>query len=400
MSIAVYGDVIVDEYIYGTSTRLSPEAPVPVVDFIRNEFRMGGAANVFENIKSLVSEKVTMNTSSPNPPIKKRVFADDHYVTRIDITPESIKWENTPSDADVIVISDYNKGAVADLLCDIEDKLPFKEGAKIIVDPKRHLEDFAGAWCIKPNKKEFEDYIGAKVTVHTIRHYMERAYPELGIEHLIVTMGGDGVAYYSTEKGFRHWPANLVEVSDVTGAGDTFTAVLAYAVDDGYDIIDAIFLANKAAGIAVQHHGTYVITKEDLGIKKEVVVFTNGCFDILHPGHVHTLREAKKLGSRLIVGINTDESVRRLKGPARPINSFQHRVAMLYALKIADIIVAIDDDTPYSVIKSIEPDIIVKGGDYTPEQVVGADLVEKVVIIPTLESYSTTNIIERIKDAS
>ena len=150
----------------------------------------------------------------------------------------------------------------------------------------------------------------------------------------------------------------------------------------------------------MQHHGTYVITKEDLGIKKEVVVFTNGCFDILHPGHVHTLREAKKLGSRLIVGINTDESVRRLKGDTRPINSFQHRVAMLYALKIADIIVAIDDDTPYSVIKSIEPDIIVKGGDYTPEQVVGADLVEKVVIIPTLESYSTTNIIERIKDAS
>lgn len=398
MSIAVYGDVIIDEYIYGTATRLSPEAPVPVVDYISSEVKMGGAGNVYKNILSL-TPRVTMNTHAEDLPVKKRIFADGHYVTRVDVTPKKIEWVHTITDADVIVFSDYNKGSYNALYkCD-DDIIQRFLDAKTIVDPKIHLSKYSECWCLKPNKKEFEAYVKCSVNLNNLKSLMVSAYNELNIHHLIVTLGSDGVAHYSAETGYTHFPADKVDVSDVTGAGDTFTAVLAYAIDEGKTMLQAIAIANKAAGIAVKHHGTYVITPEDLGSIKETVVFTNGCFDILHPGHIHILREAKKLGTHLIVAINSDESVKRLKGPTRPVNSISHRVDMIKSLEIADEVIVFNEDTPEELIKNIAPDIIVKGGDYNPQDVVGFD-VAKVVIIPTLGSYSTTNIIKGMNNGT
>lgn len=393
MSIAVYGDIIVDEYIYGTSSRLSPEAPVPVVDFVKSEIKLGGAANVFNNIKSL-TRSVSMLTSTDTPPIKKRVFSDGHYITRIDHTPQNIVWKHVDQYADVIVFSDYNKGAWEQF-----KELEISSDSKLIIDPKRPLIDYGQSFCIKPNRKEFEDFVGQSVTLNNIESLMVRVMNIIDTEHLIVTLGQDGVAYYNLQTGFMHIPTCAVEVSDVTGAGDTFTATLAYAIHCNYTMLDAIQLANVAAGIAVKHHGTYVIKPEDLFLKRETVVFTNGCFDILHPGHIKLLKDARKLGTKLVVGLNSDHSVARLKGPDRPVNSVNQRAEMLGSLGFIDEIYVFDEDTPYELIKTIKPDIIVKGGDYTTETVVGNDLA-KVVIIPTKGTYSTTNMIKRIRNAT
>lgn len=398
MSIAVYGDVIIDEYIYGTATRLSPEAPVPVVDYVKTDVKLGGAGNVYNNIKAL-TKNVTLNTDAEELPVKKRIFADGHYVTRVDVTPKKIKWKHKKSKASVFVFSDYNKGSY-DALYKCEHDLTKRFLiAKTIVDPKVHLSKYADCWCLKPNKKEFEAYVECSVNLDNLESLMISAYNALDVHHLIVTLGSDGVSHYSNETGYTHFPAEKVDVSDVTGAGDTFTAVLAYAIDQGKTMLEAIALANKASGIAVKHHGTYVITLEDLGLVKETTVFTNGCFDILHPGHIHMLREAKKLGTKLIVAVNSDASVKRLKGPSRPVNSINHRVEMIKALGIADEVVVFDEDTPAELIAELLPDIIVKGGDYYPEDVVGFD-VAKVVIIPTLGEYSTTNIIKGMNNGT
>ncbi len=395
MSIAVYGDIIIDEYIYGTSTRLSPEAPVPVVDFQSSEFKCGGANNVFKNIQSLTSD-VSLCTTANEYPVKKRVYADGHYITRIDVTPKDIQWKHEKNNASVVVFSDYNKGAFN------EFKYPFTlvhTTAKIIVDPKRSLDVYSYAYCIKPNLKEFESFVGTTVTLKNIKQQMEQAYKRLHTDYLVVTMGSDGVAVFAPSIGFVHIPSEAVEVSDVTGAGDTFTAVLAYGVHKGMEFVDAVRLANKASGVAVKHHGTYVITPADIGIHKEVVVFTNGCFDVLHPGHIKLLREAKHMGNKLIVGINDDASITRLKGPMRPINILKDRISMLSALNLIDEFHIFSEDTPIEVIKRIKPDIIVKGEDYKDKNVVGSELA-KVVLVPTLGTYSSSAIIERIQNAT
>jgi len=389
--IAIYGDIILDEYIYGESSRLSPEAPVPVVEFKSSTLKMGGAGNVFSNIQSL-TPYVEMCTATMNDlPRKQRIFSGNHYVTRIDYEHKP-SWRHAYNNPEVVIVSDYNKGAI-----DTFD-FSFCKGKKVIVDPKRNLDFYKNVWCIKPNRKEFEAFVG-KFTLPNLPKLMAIASKALNVEHLIVTLGDEGVAYYYDGE-YDHIPSEKVEVSDVTGAGDTFTAVLAYAVFIGMDMLEAIKLANKAAGIAVKHHGTYVITREDLGIdyNDKKIVFTNGCFDILHPGHVKYLQETKKYGDYLVIGLNSDSSVKRLKGDSRPINDENTRKFMLESLGIADEVIIFDEDTPYDLIKQIEPDVITKGGDYKKEDVIGYGLAD-IVIIPYTEGVSTTRIVERIKNA-
>ena len=379
MKVLVIGDVIVDKYIIGTSTRLSPEAPVPVVKLQEEYSRLGGAALVHENLISLGVDATLLDLSAPRC-VKTRVMCDGHYVTRID---DDILTDGNAalncilskdfSQYDYVILSDYAKGV---LDCSLEIiKHINKFNCKIIVDPKRHADFYQGAWLVKPNKKE---------------------YTELGFENwlgnIIVTdASAPTIADIEGEK--LSCTPTPVEVNDVTGAGDCFLAAFVYGLTIGKDYKTSINLAIKGATESVKHQGTYILQPKDI---IERVIFTNGVFDILHKGHFELLRYAKNLGKQLVVGINSDASVKRLKGKDRPINPEHVRKAQLEMLPWVDKVVVFDEDTPYELIKQLSPDCIVKGGDYVVETVVGHDLAP-VQIFPTVEGYSTTGIIEASK---
>ena len=384
--IVVIGDIIIDEYVYGTSTRLSPEAPVPVVKHEKTERRLGGAGNVYNNIKSLTDDVELIgyrNDTNDWPkellcthmPIKQRIYADKHYVTRIDreqTIDNSTLFDYVKEHVHncTVVISDYNKGTIQDPQRLI--KILKQNSCYIIVDPKQHLDLYTGANVIKPNKQEYEEYNNGVDT------------------DMVVTLGADGYMINGT-----HYPTQQQEVYDVTGAGDTFLAVMSYFLDFGESLEFACEMANKGAGVSVQHNGVYVVHWKDLD-PRPTVVFTNGCFDIVHRGHIDMLKASKKMGDWLVVGLNTDSSIKRIKGNDRPINNQNDRKIMLESLDFVDEVILFDEDTPEQLIKNIKPDIITKGGDYTIETVVGHELA-KVVIIPTVENYSTTNTITKLK---
>jgi len=312
--------------------------------------------------------------------VKTRVLCDGHYVTRIDQdyktdggkTLDIIK-EKDFSAYDIVILSDYNKG-VLEYSQQIIEHIN-KYNCKIIVDPKRHFSFYQGAWLVKPNKKEFEDLGFTNWT-----------------GNIIITAASDPtIAQIDSE--YYTIKTDPVEVNDVTGAGDCFLATFVYGMSQNKSYEESIRLAVKGATESVKHTGTYVVKPEDLQYRK---IFTNGVFDILYKGHLTLLQEARSLGEKLVVGINSDASTKRLKGDSRPINTEQTRKEQLEILSWVDEVVVFDEDTPYELIKKLNPDMIVKGGDYTVEQVVGHDIVP-VKIIPTVKGYSTTSIIEKSK---
>ena len=379
MKVLVIGDVIIDKYIYGTSTRISPEAPVPVITYIEEKETRGGAGLVYENLKSLGVD-VDMFETQGQVSVKTRVICDGHYVTRIDDDASASGMavlkqvqETDFSQYDYVVLSDYNKGVLdeaKDIIAHIN-----KYGCKVIVDPKENAWFYENAWLVKPNYNEFhdlgfDDWQGNIITTNAG-------------EEVIATI--DGVKY--------EIPVDNLEVSDVTGAGDCFLAAFVYGLTKGYEYKKCLKLAVIGSTESVKHSGTYTLTINDI---EERVVFTNGVFDILHTGHFELLATAKSLGNKLIVAVNSDASVQRLKGENRPINDLGKRVKQLEMLPWVDEVHVFEQDTPYELIKHIQPDLIVKGGDYIVETVVGHDLAE-VYIVPTVDGYSTTQIIEKSK---
>ena len=379
MKVLVIGDVILDRYIYGTSTRLSPEAPVPVVTHKRTEETVGGAGLVHSNLLSLGVDSMLFNAEDEPVSIKTRVICDGHYITRIDndIHSDGVEVldrvrEIDFSAYDYVIMSDYNKGYLDESVELIKHFNKF--GCKVIVDPKTHANHYEGAWLVKPNEKEFQEYF-------------------INWQgNIVITQAGNPVIA-KIDKEVYDIPVERVEVSDVTGAGDCFLAAFVYGLTRGYDHKHCLELAVKGSREAVKHVGTYTLTISDI---EDRIVFTNGVFDILHKGHFELLAEAKTLGTKLIVGINSDASVKRLKGETRPINNVIKRKAQLEILPWVDQVVVFDEDTPYELIKELKPHVIVKGGDYTVEQVVGYDLAD-VHIVNTVEGYSTTQIIEASK---
>jgi D-beta-D-heptose 7-phosphate kinase/D-beta-D-heptose 1-phosphate adenosyltransferase len=376
ITVAVIGDILIDRYIYGTAERLSLEAPVPIVRHQTTFDRSGGAGNLYENLKSLGVDVDLLDFSSPKC-IKTRVFCDGHYVTRIDddCLTDGVEASISIEDIDFskynyVVLSDYNKGVLDKSEKIIEHINRF--GCKVIVDPKRPASSYEGAWLIKSNMIENTKYRFSSWPTNWIVTDSKNA----------VSARIEGVSYKVQPK--------QVEVSDVTGAGDCFLAAFVYALTKGYNYEKCIRIATAASTESVKHTGTYVLKLSDV---EEKVVFTNGCFDILHTGHLELLKFAKTLGSTLVVGINSDASVKQLKGNDRPINSEKTRARQLNTLPWVDEVIIFDNESPYSLIKSLQPDVIVKGGDYTVKQVVGNDLAT-VVIFPTIEGYSTTRIIE------
>lgn len=378
MKVLVIGDIIFDKYIHGTSTRLSPEAPVPVVSQQRTTESLGGAGLVYENLKSLGVDVELFDYDQPKS-IKTRVLCDGHYVTRIDKDEyadgyeilEELQETINFSKFDLVILSDYNKGVLdfAEQIIQLANSV----GCRVIVDPKRQASAYAGAWLVKPNSKEFEELLFTK-----------------WLGNIITTNASDPVIAQIDGEYFTI-PVDPVEVSDVTGAGDCFLAAFVYGLHRGYDYKTCLELAVKGSTASVKHAGTYILKVEDI---EERIVFTNGVFDILHHGHLKLLSEAYTLGTRLVVGINSDASVKRLKGNNRPINDQQKRKIQLETLPWVTEVVIFEDDTPYNLIKQVKPHVIVKGGDYTVDSVVGHDLAP-VYIVPTVEGYSTTSIIEK-----
>ena len=377
MKVLVLGDIIIDKYIYGSSNRLSPEAPVPVVTYLNEKETKGGAGLVYENLKSLDVNVDMFETGQPHS-IKTRIICDGHYVTRIDDDKDADSnavlanvLRSDFSQWDYVILSDYDKGVLDNakqIIAHINS-----HGPKVIVDPKRYAHDYEGAWLVKPNnseytKFEFNEWQGNIITTDAGRS---------------VNATIDNIEYTI--------PVEPVEVSDVTGAGDCFLAAFVYALTNGYDHKKAVELAVKGSTESVKHVGTYILTEKDL---QKRVIFTNGCFDVLHKGHLTLLKEARSLGDKLIVGLNSDASVKRLKGNNRPINDQQTRLEQLGLIPYVDQVIVFDQDTPYKLIKQLTPDMIVKGGDYTVEEIVGHDLAP-VHIVPTVQGHSTTKILNK-----
>lgn len=373
--VLVIGDIIIDKYIYGTSTRLSPEAPVPVVTQERIVETIGGAGLVYENLRSLGVNVELFNYQGQNS-VKTRIICDGHYVTRVDddfiadgeAVLQRIKQSHF-SNYDYVILSDYNKGVLDESKKIIKHINKFD--CKVIVDPKKHADHYEGAWLVKPNAKEFQEYF-------------------INWQGNIITTRASNSVIAKIDNEEYEVPVQPVEVSDVTGAGDCFLAGFVYALTKGYDYQKALELAVRGSTESVKHVGTYILTEKDL---KKKVVFTNGCFDVLHKGHLTLLKEARSLGDKLVVGLNSDNSVKRLKGELRPFNDLETRKEQLLLIPYVDDVIIFEQDTPYELIKELKPDLIVKGGDYTVEDIVGHDLAP-VHIVPTVKGHSTTKILE------
>ena len=381
MKVIVLGDIIIDQYVYGTSTRLSPEAPVPVVTQQSVKETLGGAGLVYNNLTSLGVDVDLFEYSHPKS-TKTRVICDGHYITRID---SDVIMEGNDTiglineidftQYDYALLIDYDKGLLGQSV-EVIQHINNTSNCKIIVDPKRAAHDYKGAWLVKPNGNEyskfgFDSWNGNIITTNANESVSAILRDDFGDQEFSV-------------------PVENVEVSDVTGAGDCFMAAFVYGLTKGYDFQRCLELAVKGSTESVKHVGTYILTEDDLNKK---VIFTNGCFDILHKGHLTLLKEARTLGDKLIVGLNSDASVKRLKGDLRPVNNIDTRREQLELIPYVDEVIVFEEDTPYELIQQIEPDLIVKGGDYTVEEIVGHDLAP-VHIIPTVEGHSTTDIIE------
>jgi len=399
--IVVIGDVLIDEYIVGSTNRVSPEAPVPVVNEQERFRRMGGAANVFRIIRENASSNVYLiggfsnsdqeffgkgafNCFPSHTNIKTRIVSNDQQIVRVDKeTKHNVAFYDIKEVLDdidlnsigLVVLSDYNKGVLQQ--GDTQKLIEYLSiyGIPVFVDTKDKFSKYKGAHVIKANEKEFVDYF------------------EPVSSYYIQTLGKNGCKLFTDDslQVVKDYESEKVNVSDVTGAGDTFLAFLAIYFNEQWDINHAIEMANKAAGLSVQHLGNHLVKRKDLEPR---IIFTNGCFDILHLGHISLLNYAQSLGDRLVVGLNSDSSVRRLKGENRPVNDQKTRKRMLELLGFE--VHIFDEDTPYNLIKKINPHVIVKGGDYDVSEVVGRDLAE-VKLFEYVEDFSTTNIIEKIK---
>lgn len=380
--ITVIGDYIKDIYVYGNVNRISPESPIPVFSEVSREIRDGGAGNVLNNIAALgtnVKKYFSYNS------VKTRYVCNNHILFRSDDENYSpVKFKNIDlTDSKVCVLSDYNKGGLhysTDIIRHCKSQNNF-----VIVDVKQPLFAYCGADIVKMNETEYTNYV---VNVNNYQTLKER----FNIDSMVVTLGKRGCMIISKEysgviKTTEH------EVVDVTGAGDVFVSCLAHFMNLGFSLQESCVKANRLASVSVTKFGTYVLNEQD--IKQCKLVFTNGCFDIIHRGHIEYLKKSKEYGNKLIVGLNSDESVRRLKGSGRPISNQYDRKYILENLGFIDEVIIFDEDTPYDLIKYLKPDIITKGGDYTADKVVGNDLA-KVIIIPYTKNYSTTKIMEKI----
>jgi len=463
-NILVIGDLMIDHYLWGSCERISPEAPVQVVDIAKETTVLGGAGNVINNLVTLgakvsvssvigddengielinmlkeidVQSKNIVLQSERKTSKKSRVIAVSQQILRYDKeSKENISTLSTEkilqalkSDVttfDIIILSDYGKGVLTDELCQGIIKLANANGVKVLVDPKgSDFSKYKGAYLLTPNKKEAILATGIEIKdENSIEKALLILKEACDLDISLITLSEDGIATY--DKEMKIFPTVAKEVFDVTGAGDTVIASIAFALAAGRTIEESAKFSNLAAGVVVGKIGSATVSIDeieeyeaslhkstsDAHIKsfEEIdalvsrckesgkrVVFTNGCFDILHVGHVKYLQIAKSFGDILIVGLNSDESVSRLKGPTRPINIAQDRAYLLAALEAVDFVVPFSSDTPYELIKMVEPDTLVKGGDYEGKAVIGTEFAGELKLVDFVDGKSTTKTIQKIQ---
>lgn len=463
--ILVVGDLMLDRYLWGTASRISPEAPVPVVKVERRTLALGGAANVARNLRSLGIDTLLAGfvgddeggrafraeceahgigcaavVARGSTVVKTRVLADDRQVLRFDdedATPRSSDEaelllqaiaraldEAPPAAA---ILSDYAKGLATPTFCARLISMCFDRGIPIYVDPKgRDYDKYRGATAIKPNRIEMAELSSTLGWVGTPVENAAKLRDRLGLSFVALTLGAQGIAVVRND-GVHELPTVAREVFDVSGAGDTVIATLVAGLASGLVLEDAANLANVAAAEVIAHIGTVPVGRDALLVavqeqdrvhagrklytleELQVVVnawkarglkvaLTNGCFDLLHAGHVRVLEDSAAQADRLIVALNSDASITRLKGPSRPLMTSEGRTTVLSGLECVDAVVLFEEDTPLNVIETVRPDVLVKGGDYTEETVVGSNVVRsyggEVRLVPLVPGLSTTRLVE------
>jgi D-beta-D-heptose 7-phosphate kinase/D-beta-D-heptose 1-phosphate adenosyltransferase len=475
--IVLVGDLMLDRYIFGNTERVSPEAPVPIIHFQREEYRLGGAGFVMANLATLgakvrmigiigkddagaevrrhlnqyTTDQISLIETENRPTVLKvRLLGSSqdrtpHQMLRLDIESAGpldgdianqiiAAAERALDGAELLCLEDYNKGVLSPEVCKRLIALARDKNVPVIIDPA-NIPDYSkykGATALKLNRPEGERATG--LPLRAPEHYAPAAnalLEKFDLQAVVITLNELG-SYLATRDGEHRWVQTRPrQVADGTGAGDTLLAMLSMARVAGADWPDAVALGNIAAGLEVEKLGCVPITPEEvvqdllaeahqhLGKQRTLsallpelarhratgkkIVFTNGCFDLIHLGHVKYFQFAKAQGDLLIVGVNTDCSIRRLKGDKRPIINEDDRTAVLEELESIDYLIKFDEDTPLNLIESIQPDVLVKGADYTKEQIVGWDIVESrggiIALAPLIDGRSTSNVIQRILEA-
>ncbi len=466
-NILVVGDLMIDHYLWGATERISPEAPVQVVDITKETTVLGGAGNVVNNLMALgatvsvasvigddsIGREMTMMlkgigvktegliTQAQRQSSKKsRIIASNQQILRYDkeskepIEDDSVAKILKAVEKDLflyemIILSDYGKGVITEVLAQGIITLARSMGKKVLVDPKGlDYSKYRGAHLLTPNKKEASEATGISIKDDaSLQAALIWLKEECGLERSMITLSEDGIAIF--EHSVKKFPTVAQEVFDVTGAGDTVIASIAFALSAGKSIEEAAKFANHASAVVVGKIGSATATIDEIEMyesrlhqstsdahiksfeaieavvkrarsSKRRIVFTNGCFDILHVGHVKYLQKAKSFGDILIVGLNSDDSVRRLKGPTRPVNVAHDRAYILAALEAVDYVVPFTEDTPHDLIKLIAPDILVKGGDYEGKKVVGTEFAKELRLVDFVDGKSTTKTIEKIQGST
>ena len=460
--VLVVGDVMLDRYLYGRTERISEEAPVPIVQVDGSEDRLGGAANVALNVVSLGARCTLVGAIGDDPSgavvadlldaagvdadlvvvdgwrttLKERVVSMRKQIARMDFEaplPEyaaidiARRVARHAAGKNALIVEDYDKGSI-----DRPQRiLAAAAGLATVVDPKfKPFAEYRGAALLKPNRREFRQAIGRWPDDSELGELGPALARSSGVEAIALTRGGDGITLFESSGRFEHLPALPIDVYDSTGAGDTVAAAFGVCAARGWTWWDGARVANVAGALACAKAGTAAVPLDELnGALRDTVptmplasnrhrlaeavrrarrqgariVFTNGCFDILHAGHVGYLDEARQFGDRLIVAINDDDSVRRLKGAGRPVNKLAQRVRVLEGLAAVDWVVPFSEDTPEALLEEIRPDVLVKGGDYAPGDVVGAEFVRSyggdVRVLDKVEGQSTTRLVELIGPA-
>lgn len=460
--VLILGDVMLDRYWQGDVSRISAEAPVPIVHVQEIQDRPGGAGNVALNVVALGGKVsvfglcgddeagVALRSLLQQHPIDTHLLTVPHMptVTKLRIVSQHqqlirLDFENSRmvpeaaqalqqqvqarlASAQVLLLSDYGKGSLTNMPALIA--MARQQGLTVLVDPKStDFSVYHGASLITPNFKEFQAVVGACHTEEAIQEKGQALLRQHQVDALLVTRGERGMTLLRRDQPAHHLLTRAKEVFDVTGAGDTVIATMAAALAAGYSLEDAMLFSNAAAGVVVGKLGAATVSVAELryalntvfqrgGVMEESqlvraikearqrgerIVMTNGCFDLLHPGHIAYLEEAKALGDRLIVAVNDDASVRRLnKGPERPINALESRMAVLAGLAAVDWVVPFSEDTPERLVSRLSPDVLVKGGDWAVEQIAGSQHVLQqggtVKSLPFYEGHSTTSMVERV----
>jgi len=463
--VLVIGDLMIDHYLWGSCKRISPEAPVQIIDIASESSVLGGAGNVINNLQSLGAKvdvisiisdskashelqklltNINVDTNflitQKNRKISKksRIIASQQQVVRFDQeSTEDISMESQDlilntfkkivKNYEVILLSDYGKGVLTSELTKSLITTANKYHKKVLVDPKGiDFSKYKGAFLLTPNQKEASEATQIDIRDNTsLIKAITKLKNKYDLDVSLITLSEDGIAIF--DKTFRIHPTNTREVFDVTGAGDTVLASLGFALACNLKIDNAIKFSNLAASVVVSKIGSATATlneiielesslnksssiehiktldeitslSEELNARNKKIVFTNGCFDLLHSGHVQYLETAKSFGDILILGLNSDRSVKAIKGSGRPINNENDRAYIVAALEVVDYVVIFDEDTPYNLIRLIKPNTLVKGKDYEGKEVVGQDIVNELILVEFVEGRSSSQIINKIKE--